>query len=150
MKRRTRRRSSLESVIHNVAGRMLHGKVIGKLYVSLTITESYQDDYPLFKPLTGNNPLVTTIGQTKGHYILWSSECVRLYAAMWVWSEFFRPMLIFRHLTLWSLVHVIVSSDLWNIHDLLLHKYDLVFEHHNHVCMTAFCRWLYYGLQCIS
>lgn len=25
---------------------MLHGKMIGKVYVSLTITESYQDDIP--------------------------------------------------------------------------------------------------------
>ena len=68
-------------VIQNAAGGMLHSKVIGKFYVSLTITESYPDDYPLLKPLTGDDPPVTTIGQAKGHYILWSSDCIRLCAA---------------------------------------------------------------------
>ena len=68
-------------VIQNVASGMLHSKVIGKLCILLTITESYQDDYPLLEPLTVEDPLVTTIGQTKGHYILKSSDCVRLCAA---------------------------------------------------------------------
>ena len=68
-------------VIQNVASGMLHGKVmIGKHYISLAIAESYQDDYPLLEPLTGDNPQVTTIGQTKGHFIVWSSDCVRLCA----------------------------------------------------------------------
>lgn len=53
-------------VIHNVASCMLHGKVIGKLYVLLTITESYENAYPLLDPLTGDDPPVTT----KGHYII--------------------------------------------------------------------------------
>ena len=70
-----------KGVIQNVAGGMLHGKLIGKMYVSLTITESYEDDYPLLEPLNGDDPPVTTIGQAKGHFILWSSECVRLCAA---------------------------------------------------------------------
>ena len=70
-----------KGVIQNVAGGMLHSKVIGKLYVSLTITESYQDDYPLLEPLTGDNPPVITTGQAKGHYILWPSDCVKLCAA---------------------------------------------------------------------
>ena len=70
-----------KGVIHNVAGGILHSKVIGKLYVSLTIPESYQDDYPLLESLTGDDPPVTTIGQAKGHYILWPSDCVRLCAA---------------------------------------------------------------------
>ena len=52
-------------VIHNVADGMLHGKVIGKHYVSLTITESYKDNYPLLKPLTGDDPPLTTISQAK-------------------------------------------------------------------------------------
>ena len=68
-------------VIHNVAGGMLHRKVIGKIYVLLTITKSYEDDNPLFDPLTRNNPPVITIGQAKGNYILWSSVYVRLYSA---------------------------------------------------------------------
>ena len=62
---------------------MLHGKVIGKLYVTLTITESYQYDYFLLEPLTADDPLVTTISQTKGHHILSLSESVRLFAATW-------------------------------------------------------------------
>ena len=70
-----------KGVIQNVAGGMLHGKVIGKLYVSLTITESYQDDYPLLESLTGDDPPITTTHHAKGHYILWSSDCVRLCAA---------------------------------------------------------------------
>lgn len=70
-----------KGVIQNVGGGMLHGKVIGKFYISLSITESYQDDYPLLEPLTGDDPPVTTIGQAKGHYILWASDCVRLCAA---------------------------------------------------------------------
>ena len=68
-------------VIHNVAGVMLHGKVIGKHYVSLTMVESYQDDYSLFEPLTGDDPPVTIIGQAKGHFILWSNDCIKLCAA---------------------------------------------------------------------
>ena len=44
-----------KSVILNVEGGMLHGMVIGNLFVSLTITELYQDDYSLFEPLTINN-----------------------------------------------------------------------------------------------
>ena len=71
-----------KGVIQNVVGGMLHSKVIGKLYVSLIITESYQDDYPLLEPLTGVDPPVITIGQAKGHYILWPSDCIRLRAAM--------------------------------------------------------------------
>ena len=51
-----------------------------------------------------------------------------------------RPMLIFRHLLIWSSVLTIVSSDFRNIQVILLYKYDLGFEHHNHVCVTAFCR----------
>src|SRR5450631_4068408 len=70
-----------KGIIQNVAGGMLHSKVIGKLYVSLTITESYQDDYLLLEPLTGDDPQVTTIGQAKGHYILWPSDCIKLCAA---------------------------------------------------------------------
>ena len=70
-----------KGVIQNVAGGMLHSKVIGKLYILLTITESYQDDYPLLEPFIGNDPPVTTIDQAKGHYILWSRDCVRLCAA---------------------------------------------------------------------
>ena len=69
-----------KGVIQNVAGGMLHGKVIGKSYVSLTITESYEDDYPLLEPLSGEDPPVTTIGQGKGHFILWTGDCVRLCA----------------------------------------------------------------------
>ena len=68
-------------VIQNVAGGVLYLKVIGKFYISLTIMKLYQDDYPLLEPLTGEDPLVTTIGQAKSHYILWSSDCVRLCAA---------------------------------------------------------------------
>jgi hypothetical protein len=69
-----------KGVIHNVAGGMLHRKMIGKFYVSLKITESYQNDYPLLEPLNGDDLPITTIGQAKGHFILWSSECVRLCA----------------------------------------------------------------------
>lgn len=68
-------------VIQNVAGGMLHGVVIGKHYVLLTITESYQDDYLLIEPLTGDDLPVNTIGQTKGQFILWSSDCVKLCTA---------------------------------------------------------------------
>ena len=67
-----------KDVIQNVAGGTLHGKVIGKQYVSLTITESYEDDYPLLEPLDGDDPPVETIGQAKGSFILWSTECVTL------------------------------------------------------------------------
>jgi hypothetical protein len=70
-----------KGVVQNVAGGMLHGKVIGNGYVSLAVTESLEDDYPLLEPLTGDDPPVTTIGKAKGHYILWSSECVKLCAA---------------------------------------------------------------------
>ena len=70
-----------KGVIQNVVDGMLHGKMIGKLYVSLTIRESYQDDYPLLEPLNGDDPPVITIGQAKCHFILWSSECVRLCVA---------------------------------------------------------------------
>ena len=48
-------------VIQNVSDGMLHEKVIDMHYVSLTITESYQDDYPLFEPLTGDDPPITLI-----------------------------------------------------------------------------------------
>ena len=61
---------------------MLHGKVIGNDYVSLAITESLEDDYPLLEALTRDDPPVTTIGKAKGHYIIWSSECVKPCAAM--------------------------------------------------------------------
>jgi hypothetical protein len=54
-----------KGVIQNVAGGMLHGNMIGMNHVSLTITESYQDDYPLLEPLTGDDPPVTTIGQQR-------------------------------------------------------------------------------------
>ena len=66
-----------KGVNHNIASGMLHGKVIGNGYVSLAITESLEDDYSLLEPLTEDDPPVTTIGKTKGHYILWSSECVK-------------------------------------------------------------------------
>jgi hypothetical protein len=70
-----------KGVIQNVAGGILHGKVIGTNYISLAITESYEDDYPILEPLTGDDPLITLIGQTRFHFILWSSDCVRLCAA---------------------------------------------------------------------
>ena len=70
-----------KGVIQHVAGGMLHGKVIGNGYVSLAITESLEDDYPLLEPLSGDDPPVTTIGKAKGHFILWSSECVKPCAA---------------------------------------------------------------------
>ena len=71
----------VKGVIQNVAGKMLHKMVIGNGYVSLAITESFEDDYHLLELLTGDDPPVTTIGKAKGHYILWSSECVKLCAA---------------------------------------------------------------------
>lgn len=37
-------------LIENVAGGMLHSRVISKGYVSLKITQSYKDDYPLLDP----------------------------------------------------------------------------------------------------
>ena len=36
-----------KGVIQNIANEILHGIFFGKLYVSLKMTESYQDDYPL-------------------------------------------------------------------------------------------------------
>ena len=70
-----------KDAIQNIAGGTLHSRVIGKLYVSLTITKSYQDDYPLLEPLIRDDPPVTTIGQAKGRYIFLPSNCVRLCAA---------------------------------------------------------------------
>ena len=70
-----------KGVIQHVAGRMFHGKVIGNGYVSSAITESLEGDYLLLEPLNGDDPPVTTIGKTKGHYILWSSKCIKSCAA---------------------------------------------------------------------
>ena len=55
--------------------------VISKGYVSLTITELYKDDYPLLDPLNGDDPPITTIGNAKGHFIVWPTDCLRLYEA---------------------------------------------------------------------
>ena len=33
-------------IVNNLTGGMLHNKVIGGSYISLTITETYKDDYP--------------------------------------------------------------------------------------------------------
>ena len=55
-----------KGVIKNVAGGMLHLRVISKGYVSLTITESCKDNYPLLDPLSEDNPPITIIGNTKG------------------------------------------------------------------------------------
>ena len=66
MRKKTSRHASLEKgVIQIVAGGMLHSKVIRKGYVSLTITESYKDDYPLLDFLNEGDPPKTTIGKGK-------------------------------------------------------------------------------------
>ena len=139
-----------KGIIKNVAGRMLHMKVIVYDYVSLAITESLEDDYFFNWTYHWRRPSSNYNWQSEGPlYSLakWMCKVVGRYVNVeWIC----RPMLIFKHLFIWNLVFNIVSSDLWNIHNILLDKYDLVFEHHNHICMTAFHRWLYYRLQCIS
>ena len=45
-----------KGVIKNVAGGILHSRVISKGYISLKITESYKDDYPLFDPVNEDDP----------------------------------------------------------------------------------------------
>ena len=68
------------SIVKNLAGGMLHNKVIGGGYISFTFTETYKDDYPLCFPPFEDDPPITTIGNAKDHYVLWLNDCVRLYA----------------------------------------------------------------------
>ena len=51
------------------AGGLLHFKVIGSGYVSLTFTKTYKNDYPLLEPFKGYDPSITTIGNAKRYYI---------------------------------------------------------------------------------
>ena len=44
-----------KGIIKNVASGMLHSRVTSKFYISLTITESYKDDYPLLEPVNGDD-----------------------------------------------------------------------------------------------
>ena len=59
-----------KGIIKNLAGGMLHNKVIGVGYISFTFTETYKDDYSLCFFLNEDDPPITTIGNTKGHYVL--------------------------------------------------------------------------------
>ena len=69
-----------KGIMHNLQGGKCHNKVIGEGYISLTFTETYKDDYSLCFPLSEDDPPITTIGNAKGHYVLWPNDCVRLYA----------------------------------------------------------------------
>ena len=67
-------------IIKNIVGGMLHSKVIGGIYISLTFTVTYDDDYPLYFSFNEDDPPITTIGKAKCHYVIWPNDCVRLYA----------------------------------------------------------------------
>ena len=69
-----------KGIVMNLAGGMLHNKVIDEGYVSLTFTKTYKDEYPLYFPQSEDGSPITTIGNAKDHYILWPRDCVRLYA----------------------------------------------------------------------
>ena len=89
MRKKTSRRASLEKgVIQIVAGWMLHSKVISKGYISLTITKSCKDDYPLLDFLNEGDPPKTTIGKGKENknlkikkFVVWPIDCLSLYEA---------------------------------------------------------------------
>ena len=68
-----------KGIIKNVADGMLHSVVISKGYVFLTITELYKVNYPLLDNLNEDDPPITTIGNAKGHFIVWPIDCLRLY-----------------------------------------------------------------------
>ena len=65
-------------IVKNLAGGMLHNKVIGGDYISLIFINTYKDDYNLYIHLSEDDPSITTIGNAKDHYVLWPNDYVRL------------------------------------------------------------------------
>jgi hypothetical protein len=64
--------------VMNVEGGTLHTRMIEERCVSLEITKSEDDSYVLYKTLDFDEDAVTTVGEAKGHFILWPTEFLRL------------------------------------------------------------------------
>ena len=57
--------------MHNLEDGRCHNKMIGEGYISLTLTETYKDDYPLCISLIDDDPPITTIGAAIRSQVKW-------------------------------------------------------------------------------
>ena len=119
--------------------------IISKGYVSLATTELYKDNYHLLDSLNGVNPPITTFGNAKGHFVIWPTNCLRLYQGAWVWSGLV-DQYWFWDIYLYGVLYLsllVVKFETW----MTYYCINMILEPCNHVYVTALDRWLCYVLQ---